>query len=63
MRVCGLCHQPVRYTKGGTQGGGYVHSATGDSVCITEDGDQHDCNTKTIAVLQWESPSTEVRHW
>ncbi len=63
MRVCGLCHQPVTYTKGGTHGGSYVHAATGASVCFTEDGKPYDCNTKTIAVLQWESPSTEVRHW
>jgi hypothetical protein len=63
VRVCGFCHQPVAYTQRGTQGGCYVHSATGDFVCLDENGDQHDCNTRNIPVLQWEPPGTEVRHW
>jgi hypothetical protein len=64
VRVCGFCHRPVTYdTKMDTLPGCYVHASTGDLFCRDENGEEHDCNTKNIPVLQWESPVAEVRRW
>jgi len=63
MRVCGFCHQPLAYTKIDTLAGCYVHASTGHFFCRDENGEEHDCNTKNIPVLQWELPGAEVRRW
>ena len=59
-RVCASCHQPVAYMKAGagvrmgTRSGRFIHVGTGHSLCRDENGERHDCNTKTIPVMQWE---------
>jgi hypothetical protein len=64
VRVCGFCHRPVTYdTKMDKLPGCYVHASTGHLFCRDENGEEHDCNTKNIPVLQWESPVAEVRRW
>lgn len=64
VRVCGFCHRPVTYdTKMDTLPGCYVHASTGHLFCRDENGEEHDCNTKNIPVLQWQSPGAEVRRW
>ncbi len=63
MRVCAFCHQPVSYTKLGTLAGCYVHASTGLFYCCDETGREHDCNTRTIPVLQWEPAGAELKRW
>ncbi len=66
-RVCASCHRPVAYIKIGVgvrtaaQGGRYIHVLTGHSLCRDENGERHDCNSKTIPVMQWAQPVPKVK--